>query len=99
MWSAAVVIMPPSIDDLARFEQTHKYVFVEALIAQPAVEAFDKGVLQRLAWLDVVPGGVLRRPSEDRDTSQFCPIVADDHCWCGPLAGEAVELTHHPHTT
>jgi len=55
MGAAAVVILPPRLDDRARFRQAAKHVLVQAFVAQLAVEALDEGVLHRLAGLDVVP--------------------------------------------
>src|SRR6516225_8252485 len=55
MRSAGIVIAAPYFDDPARHWQAPKDVFVEALIPEAAVEAFDKGVLDRLSGGDVVP--------------------------------------------
>ena len=55
MRSAGIVIAAPCFDDPARHWQAPKDVFVEALIPEAAVEAFDKGVLDRLSGGDVVP--------------------------------------------
>ena len=55
MRSASIVIAAPCFDDPARHWQALEHVFVEALVPEAAVEAFDKGVLDRLSGGDVVP--------------------------------------------
>src|ERR1700719_3447074 len=46
----------PGLGDLACFAQADEHVFVKTFISQPAVEALDESILDRLAGLDVVPG-------------------------------------------
>ena len=55
MRPAMIVIVPPCFNDLARFGEREKHVFVETFVTQAAVERFDEGVLHRFATLDVVP--------------------------------------------
>ena len=55
VWSLGVVIDPPVFDDVFGLCEVLKEVFVQAFVAQPAVKAFHKCVLHRLAGLDVVP--------------------------------------------
>src|SRR5882724_3584112 len=45
----------PFLDDLASLVEICEQVLVETLVAQAAVEAFDKAVLRRLAGRDAVP--------------------------------------------
>ena len=47
-------------------------LFIQAPVAQAAVEAFDQTVLLRFAWLDVVPG----------DAGITCPF---EDCGAGEL--------------
>ena len=68
MRTAAVIIMPPGFDGLARFPQIDKPVLVQAHIAKPTIEAFAESVLHRLAGLDIVPGDARCRPPQDRNT-------------------------------
>ena len=56
VWSELVIVLPPGLDQVARFGQPEEKMFIEALVTQFAVEAFDKGILDRLAGLEVVPG-------------------------------------------
>ena len=53
--ACCVVVVPPFGDDPPRFGQAGEEMFVEALVAQAAVEALDKAVLHGLARCDVVP--------------------------------------------
>ena len=52
--SECVVVGPPFFDDPSGLWQAGEEVLVEALIAQPAIEALDEAVLGRLARCDVV---------------------------------------------
>jgi hypothetical protein len=53
--SVGVVVDPPFLDDLASLVEIGEQMFVQALVAQSAVEAFNKAILHRLAGCDVVP--------------------------------------------
>jgi hypothetical protein len=50
--ASLVVVCPPFFDDLASVSEGEEPVFVQALVAQPAVEALDVGVLDGLAGID-----------------------------------------------
>src|SRR6266851_5502062 len=49
MRTDVIVVVPPGLDDLARLGESQEHVLVQALVAQPTVEAFDEHVLHRLA--------------------------------------------------
>src|SRR5258705_1136050 len=49
-----IIVQAPGFDDLARLRQAEEPVLVEALIAEPAVEALDVGILIGFAGLDEV---------------------------------------------
>ena len=51
MRSNRVVVFPPIANDLRCFVQRSEPVLVQAFVSEFAVEAFDKWVLSRLAWL------------------------------------------------
>ena len=64
--SVGVVVDPPFFDDLARLVEVGEQVFVEALVAQAAVEALDEAILHRFARRDVVPfDAALVLPGQD----------------------------------
>jgi hypothetical protein len=80
-----VVVDPPFLDDLTSFVEICEQVFVQAFVAQPAVEAFNKTVLHRLAGRDVVPlDPELFLPSQHGVRGELGAIVADDHAWAAP---------------
>jgi hypothetical protein len=51
--SVGVVVDPPCFDDVARLVDVGEQVFVEALVAQSAVEALHKAILHRFTRRDV----------------------------------------------
>ena len=53
MGSVGVVVDPPVLDDHPGLVEVGEQVFVEALVAQPTVEALDEAVLHGLAGRDV----------------------------------------------
>ena len=55
MGSDGVVVDPPGFDDPACLRERAEDVFVEAFVAQAAIEGLDEGILYRLAGRDVVP--------------------------------------------
>lgn len=90
-----MVVLSSGCDGVLRIRQAEELVQVEALIAQPAVDALDEGVLHRLARLDeaqhypalVGPPveGVLRQPG----------AVAEDNLGRGAALGR--QPLQHPH--
>lgn len=77
MRTRMIIIQPPGFDDLPCCGQTVEQTFVEAFVAQAAVEALDESVLGQLARLDIMPSNTARSPAQDGDTSQFAANVAD----------------------
>src|SRR5260370_28211450 len=47
-----IIVHAPGLDDLARVSQAEKPVLVQALVAEPAIETLDVGILIRLARVD-----------------------------------------------
>ena len=74
-----VVVVPPRLDDRARFLQGGEHVLVKALVAQLAIERFDEGVLHWFARLDVVLRDPSGCPARHRTTSEFRAIIANHH--------------------
>ena len=68
MRTHVIVVVAPSLDNLACFVQPDEYVFVEAFIAQPAVKGFDESILDWLAGLDIVAGDSVDGPAQHRAT-------------------------------
>jgi hypothetical protein len=44
-----IVVHAPGLDDQARVSQAEEPVLVQALVAEPAIETLDVGILIRLA--------------------------------------------------
>jgi hypothetical protein len=65
MWSGVIVILAPAVDYLPCFGQAAEQMFVQALVAQAAVEAFDKSILDGFAGLDIMPRHATGNPSQD----------------------------------
>ncbi len=53
--AAGAVVDAPHSDDPAGHMQAPKAVPIEALVAEAAIQAIDKGGLDRLALRDIVP--------------------------------------------
>ena len=76
-----------------------EHFFIQALVAQLAVEALDKAVLLRLSWCDVVPANArLLAPSEHSMRCHFRSIVADNHVRLTTPADQLIQFTGHPGT-
>jgi len=95
MWPGLIIVEPPAFDDLPRFGQAAEQMFVQALVAQAAVETFDKGILDGFAGLDIVPRHATGNPSQDCRTSQFGTIITDYYFRYCALIGETLEFAHH----
>src|SRR5690606_39752393 len=72
MRSPLVVIEQPPVSDLANLVEITEQVLVQHLLSVCTVEAFDVGVLVRLARLDVTDAhsGVLR-PRDELSAEEF----------------------------
>lgn len=72
-------------------------MFVEALVAHPALEALGEGVLCRFARGDVAPVEPGRlREAEDGGRGEFGAIVADDRPGLAAPGDQRRHLAHHP---
>lgn len=80
MWAVVIIVVAPCRDHSACLAQRREQMFVEAFLAHPSVEAFDKAVLHGLSWRDVMPTDVsVFLPFEHRVAGQFGAVVADHH--------------------
>ena len=80
MGSDRVVVPAPGRQDGPGMGERGEQGFVQAFVPEPAVEAFDEGVLGRLAGGDVVPfDPPVLAPAQDRRRGQLGAIVADHH--------------------
>jgi hypothetical protein len=65
VWPELTVILAPGFDEVSGFGEPEEKKFVQTLVTQFVVEAFDEGVLHQLAGLDVVPGHPLGGPAQE----------------------------------
>ena len=85
-----IVVHAPGLDDLARVRQAEEPVLVQALVAEPAVETLDVGMLIRLARVnEVQPNAAGVGPRIERPADELGPIVPAE--WRS-AAGEAASL-------
>ena len=71
-----VVMISPQGQFPAPFLQRVEYLFIQQLIAQTAVKAFDKGVLLWLSRIDIVPwDGALVGPLQNDPAGELRPIA------------------------
>src|ERR1051325_1312240 len=69
----------PRGDDAARVLETDEPVLVEAFVAEPSIEAFDKAVLHRFSRLDELEfHAVLLSPLIESVADELRTVVADD---------------------
>ena len=74
-----VIVVAPGGELSPGISQAVEDLFVQAFIAQAAVEAFDVALLLRLARVDVLPfDAVLVGPLQDRLAGELGPIVTDN---------------------
>ena len=55
MWPVVVIVMLPCRQHGSGVRQRREQRLIQAFVTQASVEAFDEGVLCRLAWRDVMP--------------------------------------------
>ncbi len=97
VWSGEVIVDPPGLDDLSGFGQPVEQVLIETLVAQPAIEAFDEGVLGGFARRDVMPfDAPVMGPFEDGVAGHLGSVVGDDRLRLAPDGNDAVEFTSQP---
>ena len=75
MWPDGVIVIAPEGDLAAGIIQGVEDLLAQQLVAQAAIEAFDEGVLLRLAGIDAMPGNVvLVGPFQDGPTGELGPL-------------------------
>lgn len=91
-----IVVVLPSAHNRAGVLEAPEQGLVEALVAQPAVEALDEGVPLGLAGGDAVPLDVVDLVRlQDRRRCRLGAVVADNHQRLAPGGGQGVHLAHH----
>src|SRR5580658_203555 len=97
MGSVGIIIDAPRLDDPVRHRQATEHVLVEALVAEAAVEAFNEGVLHRLARRDVMPTDAsILLPAQHGVGGELAAVVADYHQRLLALRDDRIELACNP---
>ena len=92
-----VVVVTPESELATGIGQAVKDLFVEAFVAQAAVEALDKAILLRLAGINVVPlDTIFGCPFQDGLAGKLGPIVTDDASRFSIDPDQGVEFPRHP---
>jgi hypothetical protein len=75
-------------------------VLVKAVVAESAIEAFNKSVLHGLPWLDVIKGDARRSSPEVKSLAgQLRAIVQSDDFWQGTGESELLKHVNDSRTT
>ena len=97
MGSDGVVIVFPFGQYRPCVVQGREQGFIQAFVAQFALEALDKPVLHRLARRNVMPRDLpVLSPLEDGHTGQFRAIIADNGCRFVPGLNQLVKHPGYP---
>jgi hypothetical protein len=88
-----IVISHPRRDLAPGVIKAEEQALVEQLVAHPAVEAFDKAILHRLARRDEMPIHLhLPAPGEHRVAGELRAVVADDQARRAPSFDNGSQL-------
>src|SRR6202051_1692716 len=91
-----VVSDPPAFDGLPRIVQSEEPVFVEALLAELAMEAFDVPVLHRPSWCDEVQCDlVLICPLVQSLRGELRAVINDNPYWHAAMLPESVQHSYY----
>lgn len=94
--SIFVVLTAPCLDHSAGVQQAGEPVLVEALVAQPAVEAPDIGVLVGLAWLDQTQRDTKGMgPLEHGRAAELLAVVGSDDPGKPPAKRKPIQSASH----
>src|SRR5207245_10062392 len=94
-----IVVQAPGFDDLARLSQAEEPVLIETLVAEPAGEALDVGILVWFAGLDEVQPDALRvGPRIERSADELGSIVRDARHRLPAALDQALEHFDDPAT-
>src|ERR1700678_3972582 len=94
--SLAVVLLTPGCQSTPNIVQRSEPTCVEALVAQPAMEALDVAVLHRAARLDVhQPNLPVFGPADHPARSELRPVVRAHVLWPATFADQALQHPRH----
>src|SRR6266516_3516237 len=97
MWTHGIVVVTPLLEREASLRQRAEQRLVQELVAQPAIEALDEGVLHRFAGRNVVPFDPgLVGPGQDGVARQFGAVVTDNRLGLAAPGDQTIELAGDP---
>ena len=92
-----IVGRPPCLDDPSRRSQRGEKVFVQTLVAQATIKAFNEAVLLRLARRDLMPlDPCVLAPRQHGVTGQLGAVVANHHARQPSTLGDGAQLANDP---
>ncbi|ORM84036.1 hypothetical protein HA38_15965 [Pantoea allii] len=76
MWTALVIILPPTINRFPGMNNIAEPVLVQAFISKSSVKTLNKSVLSRFAWLDKTQfHAMLKGLLIKRAAGEFRPLI------------------------
>ncbi len=92
--SESVVGITPIGEHTSDFKDGPKVILIEALVAKPAVEAFDERILYRLAGRDMMQAHMaIVGPSHHREAAHLGPVVQNDRLGVTADVSDGIERT------
>lgn len=99
MGALLVVVLLPFGDLGPDMSQRRERCFVEALVAEAAIEAFNETVLQRLSRRAVMPFDMcLLAPPENRHRGQFGAVIRDNGSGPSTTVHDRIEFSRNTQT-
>ncbi len=99
VWPVVGVVIAEGFEQTAGVVEVEELVFVEAFVAELAVEALDVGVLGRLSRSDeVMLDPVLMGPAFEGQAGKLRSVVGEQAGGPAPQFGNVVEHPRHPRT-
>src|SRR6218665_2257101 len=99
MWSVSVVVLLPCDDFRPGLRQRREQGFVEAFVAEAAIEAFHEAVLHWLARRDVMPVDVrVLAPFQNGHACHLRAIIGNNRSWLSSPGDDSIEFPCEPTT-
>ncbi len=96
MGSVVVIVLLPVVGYLSGMAVAGEQMLVQALIAQPAVKAFNKAILHGFARCDIAPlNAAILLPLQHRIAGQLRTIVADHHAGIAAMPGNDIQFARY----
>ena len=90
VWTVAVIVQPPFLEDAPGFGQENENMLIETLIPQPAIETFHETVIRRLPWAAVLQAhSMFLHPFVQCPTDELRAVVRPKPARHAPLQAKA----------